>query len=434
MLTAKRNGYNLAALTAVCTLGYLDRDLIVLLLEPIKASLSLSDTQLGAITGLGFGLFYAVLGLPMARYADRGNRITIAAASIGLWGVTAMVCPWVTSFGQLLLLRIAAAVGESGCLPPTYSLVGDYFPDSAARVRGMTVFWLSGPFAALISFIAGGQINEAYGWRLTFFIAGTPALLLALLLKLTLTEPRLAVAPFVVSSVQPKIGIATALSGLWRQRSSRHLSLAIILIFAMGQGLSPWYAAFLMRSHAMNTAELGLWFGMIFGGSGLLGTLLGGYVSNRWFNGNERSQMRLGAVLVATLFPFFILFLLTSEKHIAIVALIPIAIAFSFFLGPTFALLQRLVPEGVRATSFAVLMLLANLLGMAAGPQIIGLLSDVLLPTFQEESLRYAMLSFSLLALWASYHFWQVGRTVMVDLSEVDKLNEFLGKVSEVNV
>ena len=415
--------YILGALTSVCTMAYLDRDLVVLLLEPIKESLKLTDTELGALTGLGFGLFYATLGLPIARYADRGNRVTIAAVAIALWGVTAMAYPLITAFGQLMLLRIAAAIGESGCLPPTYSLIGDYFPAPAARVRAMTIFWLAGPIAALVSFIAGGWINGIYGWRLTFFIAGTPALLLAMLLNGTLKEPRLEKSSS-PRGTPPSSSMAQTVGTLWRRRSSRHLSAAIILLFAMGLGLSPWYAAFMMRNHDMKTPELGVWFGMIFGVSGILGASMGGYVCTRWLIRSERAQMRISAAIVAALFPCYILFLLAPGKYLAMSALIPLALASNFFLGPTFALLQRLVPEDMRATSLALIMLVANLLGMGFGPQVVGLLSDALQVVFRHDSLRYAMLSFSFLSLWAAYHQWQVARTITADLSTISASDE----------
>src|ERR1700677_3032404 len=141
----------LGALTFVYALNYLDRGLILLLLQPIKDDLHLSDTQLGLLTGLAFGLFYATLGLPMARWADRGNRPTITAIAIAMWGATVMSCVLVTNFVQLVLARIAAAVGEAGCMPTTYSLLGDYFPAPAERTRAMSIYWLASPLAALAS-------------------------------------------------------------------------------------------------------------------------------------------------------------------------------------------------------------------------------------------------------------------------------------------
>jgi predicted MFS family arabinose efflux permease len=187
----------------------------------------------------------------------------------------------------------------------------------------------------------------------------------------------------------------------------------------MGMGLAPWYAAFMMRIHGMGTAELGLWLGIIFGGSGVVGTLLGGYASSHWFATNESGQMKLSAVVVALLVPSFALFLMLPEKHQALIALVPLVIVFNFFLGPTFALMQRLVAAEVRATSMAVVMLLCNIIGMGIGPQLVGVTSDLLAPAFGSQSLRYAMLMTSTVALWAAYHLWRVSHTVRMDIDAV---------------
>jgi predicted MFS family arabinose efflux permease len=408
-------------LTVVYTLNFLDSGLMVLLLQPIKEDLRLSDTQLGFLTGIAFAVFYAALGLPIARWADRGNRATITSIAIALWGVTVMTCLFVTNFVQLVFARIAAAVGESGCMPPTYSLVGDYFPGPTERTRAMALYMLAGPCAALVSFIAGGWLNEHYGWRSTFFIMGIPGLMVAVLVKLTITEP-LADPSYPQIPQRHLPSMVDVLAVLWRQRSSRRLCIALILLWTVGYGLAPWEAAFMMRSHRMGSAELGLWFGLIFGFSGIAGTLLGGYVAARWFAENERDQMRVSAAVVASLVPCFVLFILLPHKLHALIALIPLTLVFNFFAGPTFALMQRLVVDEMRATSVAVVMLLANLIGMGIGPQVVGVLSDWFRPLLGNDSLRYAMLIMSLVALWAAYYFWRVGRTVTDDLSAVTAL------------
>ena len=405
--------YVLAALTLVNTLNYLDSVAIILFLQPIKQDLHLSDTKLGFLTGIAFALFYATLGVPIARWADRGNRVTIASIAIGLWGATVMLCLFVRSFPQLLLARVAAGIGESGCMPPTYSLLADYFPEAGQRARAMSIYLLASPLAALIGFALGGWLNDAFGWRMAFFLLGTPALVVALLVQLTIVEPRTDRKRQVVSS---PVSWPRVLSCIWCQPSTRHLSIAIVLLWTMLSGLGPWYAAFLSRSHGMTTSELGVWLGLIFGLSGMAGTYLGGYIAARFFARDERGQMRLTAMMVALLVPCFIAFLLVAGRVQALLALIPLVIVNSFFAGPAFALLQRLVPEEMRATTMALVMLFANLIGTGAGPQLVGIVSDVLAPTLGIESLRYAMLIVSFAAWWSAYHFWQVGRNVSEDL------------------
>ena len=408
--------YALAVMTTVCTFNLLDRGLMIMLLQPIKEDLRLSDTQIGFVTGIAFGLFYATLGVPIARWADRGNRVTITSLAIGLWGLTVMACLFVTSYAQLVLARIAAAVGESGGRPPTYSLIGDYFPEPAERTRAMYVSDAAGPLATLASFMLAGWLNELYGWRVAFFLIGIPGLLLAILIKWTLVEPRMRASAARQQS-RPAPPMKAVLAILWRQRSCRHLTLAMILIWTMSAGLGPWYAAFMIRTHGMGTAELGVWFGLIFGLSGIAGLLLGGYVVCHWFSGNERGQMRMSAVTIALVVPFFVAFLLLPEKHLALIALIPLTMVLTSFLPAVLALLQRLVPDDMRATSLAVVLLLANLIGMGLGPQVVGILSDLLTPILGTEGLRYAMLIVSFLGLWAGCHLWWAGHTINEDLS-----------------
>lgn len=411
-------GYVLGALTLVNTLGYLDGVVIVLLLQPIKADLHLSDTQLGFLTGIACALFYATLGVPIARWADRGNRVTITAAAIGLWGLTIMAGVWVRNFAQLAVARVAAGIGEAGCMPPTYSLVGDYFTGPAQRTRAMAVYWASGSLASLIGFGAGGWLNDRYGWRLTFFLMGIPGLAAAVLVKTTIAEPRMR-AGFSNGTQAPPPKMGDVLRTLWRQQSSRRLGIAITLLWTMASGLAPWYAAFMMRSHAMHTAELGVWLGLICGLGSMTGTLLGGYASGRWFAGDEGTQMRISAIGVAAVVPCFILFLLLPQKAQALTALAPLMVVFNIFMGPTFALLQRLVVDEMRATTLAVVMLFANLIGMGIGPQVVGVLSDWLQPALGSDSLRYAMLLMSFVALSSAWHFWKVSATVAEDLRRV---------------
>ncbi len=415
---AYRN-YVLAVLTVVYTTSLVDRGLISLLLQPIKEDLRLSDTQLGFLTGIAFALFYATLGLPIARWADRADRVKITSLAIGLWGATVMACLFVGTFVQLLFARIAAAVGEAGSMPPTYSLLGDYFRSPVARARAMAVYMLANPLSSIVSYIAGGFLNARYGWRLTFFIVGIPGLLVAAVAWLTIREPRLQSPAGVEQSRERLPRMTEVLAWLWRQPSARNLTMAIILLFTMGLGLHPWYAAFLMRSHGMDTAAVGVSLGLIFGIGGIIGTLAGGYVATRWFGEDARSQMRLSALTIGSLIAFFVPFLLLQGKYQALSALFGLIMLLFVFVGPTYALLQRLVPDDMRATILSIVMLLANLIGMGIGPQMVGILSDLLHPDLGADSLRYAMLIVALIAPASGFYFWRAARTVNQDLLSV---------------
>jgi MFS family permease len=418
MFSSAYKRYALGLITAVYTLNLFDRGLMFMLLQPIKVDLRLSDTQLGFVTGIAFGMFYATLGVPIARWTDRGNRVTITSLAIGLWGLTAMACMFVTSYVHLLLARIAAGVGDSGCQPPTYSLIGDYFPERAERTRAMYVWYMAGPLSCLISFGSAGWLNERYGWRLAFFVTGLLGLVLAVLAKLTVAEPR-QMSGTRADEARPA-PFSAVIDTLWRQPSCRHLTIAMILIFTVGQGALTWQAAFMIRNHGMGTAELGLWMGVITGVGGLASLLLGWYVVSRWFGNDEQGQMRLVGIAVASAAPIFVAFLTVPRKEQALGALLLQTIVFTGFTTPIYVLLQRLVPAAIRATVLMVLLLLANLIGMGIGPLLVGTLSDLLRPHWGEDALRFAMLMMSFLWLWAAYHLFRVGRTIDSDLSKTE--------------
>jgi MFS family permease len=420
MFSSAYRHYVLFILMSVYMLNLLDRNLMVLLLEPIRNDLHLSDTQLGLLTGIAFALFYATIGIPVARWSDRGKRVTIASIALALWAVVMMAYLYVGTFSQMILARVASAVGESGCMPPTYSLVGDYFPAPAERVRGMTIYWLASPLASLISFAAGGLLNEHLGWRKTFCVMAIPALIIAVAAKLTITEPRHSPS---IDSAPPillpqKLAVFAA---LWRSRSSRHLCLAIILLYTLSMGMAPWYGAFLIRSHGITTAQLGIWFSVIFGFGGIAGILLGGSVAERCFAADERAQLLFSAAMLLLVVPSVASFLLISGNVAALLSLVPVIIGTTLFLGPTFALLQRLVPNNVRAIALSVVMLLANLIGMGIGPLVVGRLSDVLSAQYGNDSLRYAMLAFSAVSLWPIYHLVRASSTVRSDLALISR-------------
>jgi MFS family permease len=344
----------------------------------------------------------------------------IASFAIALWGITVMSCFFVTTFLQLVLARVAAAIGEAGAMPPTYSLVGDYFPRPDARTRALTIYMLANPLSNLLSFAIGGWLTVRYGWRYTFFLMGLPAIVLAIIVRMTITDPRHQAGSLAAPTRLPVM--REVLDALWRQRASRHLGIALILLYTMGLGMGPWFAAFLMRSHHLDTAELGVWLGVIFGVVGLVGILLGGYVAARWFSGDERGQVRLSAIAIALTAPCYAVFLFAPQKYLALGALVPIAVAFNFFLGPTIALLQRLAADEMRATGLAVVMLLANLIGMGIGPQIVGVLSDLMAPVLGADSLRYALLIMSCVAFWGALHLWKSGCTMPQDLASAEAL------------
>jgi len=417
---ARYRSYVLTVLTAVYTLSFMDRSALGLLMQDIKEELVLSDTQLGFLTGVAFALFYATAGLPLARWADRGDRVTVVAFSIGLWGVMVALTSAVANFAQILMVRIGAAVGEAGCFPPSSSLLGDYYP-VAQRIRALSIYMMGISFNVVISLMVAGWVSELYGWRTAFLVIGLPGLAMSILVIATVRDPRRhrqGSGARAHRASPPPVG--SVLSILWRQRTYRRILVATTLANFVGIGLSQWYASFFIRSHQAATGELGLWMGLAGGLGGAVGTYGGGYLAERFLADNPRGQTRLIALCVALIFPFTVLMLCVPTKTAALVMLVPVYMCSLAIYGPVVALLQRLVDERIRAVALAVFLFALNLVGMGLGPQAIGILSDLLNSTLGSDALRVAMLAASAVILLAAYGFFLAGRDVEVDLAAAE--------------
>lgn len=411
-VSANRN-YLLVVLLLVLAFNQVDRMAVGLLLQDIKRELLLTDTQLGFLTGLAFALFYAVMGIPIARWADRGNRVTIIALTTALWSAAVALCGAAASFVQLLLIRVAVAVGEAGCYPPALSLISDHFP-RGERPRAVSRYMLGVPLALVIGYFAAGWVNQFYGWRVTFVIIGLPGLFLALLARATLQEPRrgratsdLAQPP---APPAPALGLGEVLFTLWSNRAFRHLLFCFSLTAFFAYGILQWQPAFFMRSHGFKSGELGTWFAVVHGIGGLLGTYLGGELASRYAANNERLQLAGTALLYVLLAFLKAGVYLAPDRELAFAVLMLSALGGAAGNAPIYAATQTLVPQHMRAMSVALLLFFSNLIGMGLGPLAAGMLSDALRPTLGDESLRYALLILCPGYFWAAWHLWRASR------------------------
>jgi MFS family permease len=417
-MTRGYKAYALALITTLYTVNLFDRGLMIILLEPIKLDLKLSDTQLGILTGFAFSIFYSTAGIPIARWADRGDRVTITSLAMAVYAMTAMACSFVVNFHQLLIARVIAGAGDAGVQPPTYALIGDYFPDPAERNRALYIWATAGPISGLISLVLAGWLNERYGWRAAFTLTGIVALALALLTRATMREPRKRMDGRDLKALPTARQVIAV---LWGRRSCRHLAAAMILMSLVGNGAAAWQAVFMIRYHHLGTAEAGLWMGGILGVAGLISLLIGRYVINRWFASNESGQMKLAATALVLGAAAFIAFLFAPTKEAAFLALTVQILVFAAFLVSPYALMQRLVPPNMVATGMTVVLFLANLIGLGLGPVILGALSDHLASNYGAQSLRWSMLSMSTIWFWAAAHFLIASTTIFVDLAEASE-------------
>lgn len=432
----KETGYKnylLSVLLVILACNLVDGLVLGLVLQNIKVDLALSDTQLGFLSGIAFALFYSVMGIPIARWADRGNRVTIISITTALWSVTVALCGAAGNFLQLLLIRVGVAVGEAGCIPPAHSLIADYFT-RAERPRAVARYMLGGPLSVVIGYFLAGWLNEFYGWRATFMLLSLPGLALAALAWFTLREPRLGKPTMDPASRLAATSLSQAESAalmwtqpsvkevcvtLWANTTFRNLLFCFSVTSFFGAGIGQWQSAFFIRSYGLGTGELGTWFAVIYGLGNLLGIYWGGELASRLAANNERLQLKAMAAVYCSS-AVISAFIFLSPNHYLAFGLMGLAVMVgTTATGPLFATIQTLVPERMRAMSIATIYLFANLVGMGLGPLAVGALSDALRPLLGEESLRYALLALCPGFFWGAWHLWRGSKTVSRDLKAV---------------
>ena len=395
--TPRYRNYVLFILTCGYVLNFVDRQVMTILLEPIKAEFGASDTQMGLISGLAFALFYATLGVPVARLADRWSRRNVLAISMATWSAVTAACGMAGSFWQLALLRVGVGIGEAGGTPPSQSLLTDYFPKER-RALAQGVLATAPNIGVLVGLFGGALIAEAFGWRTVFFVFGVPGVGLALLLFFTVKEP-IKVKP---QGLEADRSMMSALSAIIRLPSFFMIALGVGFAAIPGYGLGVWSPSFLVRVHGMSLVDAGLWLGIIGLSGGTLGTILSGVLADRLALRDNRWQLWIPAVGLMVALPLQALFLLWPASAVFTIAgkTAPVALVFMglssvfacFWIAPSYAAVQNLVPSHWRTQASALLLLVFNLLGLGLGPLLVGMLSDGL-SSFGAASVRWALLS-----------------------------------------
>ena len=413
--------YLLLLLLVILAFNNVDRLALGLVLQNIKTDLNLSDSQLGALTGISFALFYSVMGIPIARMADRSDRVWIICVTTALWSIAVALCGAAGTFLQLMLIRVIVGIGEAGCVPPAHSLIAEEFPRSE-RPRALSTYMQGYSISVFIGYFAAGWFNELYGWRVMFVLVALPGVALAILAGFSLREPRRALQKSEnLSSTTP--GLKSLCAMLASHPTFRHLLMAYALTLFFSYGALNWQGPFFVRSFNMNTAQLGTWLCIVFGVSGLVGTWLGGELASRWAPNDEPLQLKAAAVINAVFSGAFWSFIYLCHTYPPALFWMGISnLGGVAILGPLFAALQTLIPQRLRAMAVAVVLLFANLVGMGLGPLLVGILSDALRPALGDESLRYSLLAICPGYLWVSWHLWRASKTFGRDLEATPRL------------
>lgn len=363
----------LAVLFLVSTISNVDRQIMTVALEPIKAEFHATDTQMGLLTGAAFALLYATLGLPIARWADRGNRKLIIMISIVFWSLMTAVCGAAQSFAQMFLARLAVGGGESGALPTSQSLIADYFPPES-RGKAIGVFATAGVAGYALALIGGAQVASRFGWRPMFVIFGLGSLLIAVIVNRSLREPRNMLPRPASQTARERTGASVA--ALARKPSFAWQIAGGGFYGIVSYGALIFVVSHLVRSFEMPLAQAGTVYGLISTVTAVVGALAGGYLTDRLGRRSPAAAPMLTGLLMLAALPAYVLALLTQDLYLFVIAA-TIGGCLIFCAAPAlFAGIHIVCGSPRRATAIAVLYFVMNSIGLGGGPALTGLLSD----------------------------------------------------------
>jgi len=384
VLTSRQAWYIVVVLTLANVSGFVDRQILSLLVEPIKRDLGVSDTQVSLLMGLSFAVFYSVLGIPIGRLADRGSRRAIVAVGAVLWSAMTALTGLARSFSQLFVLRVGVGVGEATLGPSAVSLIADAFPRER-RGTAMSVYMLgtflgSGIAYALGAYVVGLTaaqsgwtwpiVGEIRPWQTVFVIVGLPGLLIGVLAMTMRDPPResnAAVLPF------------AEVIGYFRlhARTMSTLSLGFACSAAVNYGIAAWLATFFVRTHGWTATEAGTLQGALTMTVGVAGTLLGGRLTDRWVRaGQTDAPLRVGIYAALGLLFTAGLYPLVPSATLAAVLLVPVNLFAAMPWGAANAAVAEALPSRMRGQGSAVYFLVVNLFAGAFGPTAVALLTD----------------------------------------------------------
>lgn len=418
--TKKPLRITLWVLLIVYIFNFLDRQIVNILAEPISRDLDLSDTQIGLMTGIAFAAFYTVLGIPIARYADRRstNRVRLISGALVIWSAMTALCGVTQNFVQLLLARIGVGVGEAGCTPAAHSLIAELAPPEK-RSSAMAFYALGIPIGSLLGLALGGVLADQLGWRIAFLVVGLPGIILAIFVMLLLRDPRTENLLSEHGAPQ-QIPLGEALRQIMTSRAFVLLVIAGSAASFLSYGKQTWVAIFLQRSHGLSVSETGLTLGIVMAVGAVTGTWLGGWLADRYGHTNRKHVLTAPALGMAIAVPIqFASYFVTNWIAAALLLIVPYALN-SLYYGPTYSSAQGLVPVRARAMASASLLFCQNLIGLGLGPLFFGMLSDQLKPIAGDESVRWVLYGAAFLGLVPAFFFWRASLRLNAELDHKD--------------
>jgi MFS family permease len=443
--------YVLFILFVVYGMSYVDRQILSNLIEPIRAEYGFTDFQSGMLSGTAFAIMYAFLGIPIARFADRHNRVNIITASLVVWSVATALTGRALGFWQLFMARVGVGIGEAGCNPSAYSIISDYFP-LKRRSTAQSIYSTGVYLGQCLGFMVAAYVVTDYGWRAAFYVVGIPGVALAIILKLTLREPPRGFSEPKGYVAAPPPKALAVLKRLYGLPAFRNLSLASGLHALVAYGLNNYYTPFLQRSHNMTHREATFALGFITLSGGIAGTFLGGKLSDMFaqrHGGDPRYQMWVPGIALLINIPVWLAALLLPDKMHVMILMVPAIALGATYLGPSISATHQLVGVRERAVSGALLLFVLNIIGIGLGPILSGFISDVIALCAADsvcsmepwthfgaaimskfggakatdehaiaDGLKYALCIMSVANLWSAFHYFRAARTLREDIAK----------------
>ncbi|MES2042736.1 MAG: MFS transporter [Pseudomonadota bacterium] len=399
----------LALLTAMTTFNQIDRRVASLVIEPLKHEFLLTDAQLGMLTGLAFGMIYAVTSIPLGLFADRTNRSKLLAWVVVIWSAMTALAGFATSYTHLLLTRVGVGAAESGASPTATSIITDLFPRNK-RATAVAIYQAGIPLGSFLCFIVGAWIVAHYGWRAAFMAAGLPGIPLAILIFLFLKEPRRGGydEEAAVYDAPWRRRLGDALRFIWGDKRVLLLMLGAAFLSAANTGVTGWFIPFLMREHAMKIQSAGMVIAFASGICGGIGLIFTGTITDRFAKGDPNRMLIMCGLIALLTMVLAAGALLAPTVALTVVGISGYSLVCYSFLGISYGALLNLTPAGFRGTVIAIEMVLANLFGYGGGPFVVGVLSDAYGGL---SSLRWAMLTLNLLYIVGGLCFLIAGRS-----------------------
>jgi len=400
-MTGKQR-YMLFILALVYACHLVDRTIVLVLLDSIKAEYRLSDTQLGLFSGFAFAFGTLVAAMPLGALADRKTRKSLLAGCIALWSVMTLLCGMAANYTSLLLLRFGVGAAEAGLQPTALSMVADGVP-KAHRAKAVSLVHMGIALGTLIGFISGGWIATHLGWRAALLVVGLPGLVLAAIVWRTLDEP----ARVTAGGGEPdaSVSLVTFFKLLWQDKALLHVVAGVTVLWLCVSSASAWWASFFLRSFNVPLTTVGA----IMAGTAGIGGMTGNYLSSLLAGKFARGRLdRLALIAVSGALIYFPLSMITlqgRELGLVVTTLFLQMTAYFLVFSPAYSIAMSVAQSQTRGRTAAIMSMGATVIGYGVGPQIVGILSDELQPTAGKESLRYAMMIAMLIILWCAAHF-----------------------------